>query len=130
MLAFSINYYGLSFRATQSVELFCAYFTTVAKEQIQQIISNFKAVYNALNETACPCIHIPLNMYTRQAILLFHLFDFHNYLKNSLTDAYTPPVLPHFHLPLRLSADALLLSCSPRLRRFPDEMLCSPQMPE
>lgn len=25
MLAFSINHYGLSFRATQSVELFCAY---------------------------------------------------------------------------------------------------------
>ena len=27
MLAFSIDYYGIFFRATQSVELFCAYFT-------------------------------------------------------------------------------------------------------
>ena len=26
MLAFSIDYYGIFFRATQSVELFCAYF--------------------------------------------------------------------------------------------------------
>ena len=31
MLAFSINYYGLSFRATQSVELFCAYDGKVSK---------------------------------------------------------------------------------------------------
>lgn len=30
MPAFSINYYGLSFRETQSVELFCAYFGTGA----------------------------------------------------------------------------------------------------
>lgn len=29
MLAFSINYYGLSFRATHPVELFCAYFCVV-----------------------------------------------------------------------------------------------------
>ena len=28
MLAFSNDYYGMIFRATQSVELFCAYFTT------------------------------------------------------------------------------------------------------
>ena len=27
MLAFSNDYYGMIFRATQSVELFCAYFT-------------------------------------------------------------------------------------------------------
>ena len=26
MLAFSIDYYGMIFRATQSVELFCAYY--------------------------------------------------------------------------------------------------------
>ena len=29
MLAFSNDYYGMIFRATQSVELFCAYITTV-----------------------------------------------------------------------------------------------------
>ena len=29
MLAFSIDYYGMIFRATQSVELFCAYNVTV-----------------------------------------------------------------------------------------------------
>ena len=28
MLAFSNDYYGLIFRATQSVELFCTYFST------------------------------------------------------------------------------------------------------
>ena len=28
MLAFSIDYYGMIFRATQSVELFCAYLKT------------------------------------------------------------------------------------------------------
>lgn len=53
------------------------------------------------------------------AIFWFY-FDFLNYLKNSLTDTYKPPMPPHFHLPLQLSADALLLSGSPRLQRFPD----------
>lgn len=31
MLAFSNDYYGMIFRATQSVELFCAYFQTKPK---------------------------------------------------------------------------------------------------
>ncbi len=34
MLAFSIDYYGMIFRATQSVELFCAYYkTAIAKNR-------------------------------------------------------------------------------------------------
>ena len=31
MLAFSNDYYGMIFRATQSVELFCAYLHTVCR---------------------------------------------------------------------------------------------------
>lgn len=41
-------------------------------------------------------------------ILTIFWFYFLNYLKNSLTDTYKPPMPPHFHLPLQLSADALL----------------------
>lgn len=37
MLAFSNDYYGFIFRATQSVELFCAYLDD-AQEVIQQVI--------------------------------------------------------------------------------------------
>lgn len=36
MLAFSNDYYGLIFRATQSVELFCAYRDNLTKEEILQ----------------------------------------------------------------------------------------------
>ena len=39
MLAFSNDYYGFIFRATQSVELFCAYFETdVFLEQMQSLM--------------------------------------------------------------------------------------------
>jgi len=44
MLAFSNDYYGMIFRATQSVELFCAYNTssTAAKEIAIQILNDNK----------------------------------------------------------------------------------------
>lgn len=38
MLAFSNDYYGFIFRATQSVELFCAYFGTVKVGEKGQIV--------------------------------------------------------------------------------------------
>ena len=38
MLAFSIDYYGMIFRATQSVELFCAY-DTLAPDSARVFIS-------------------------------------------------------------------------------------------
>ena len=37
MLAFSNDYYGFIFRATQSVELFCAYFINVAMNNIYHL---------------------------------------------------------------------------------------------
>ena len=43
MLAFSNDYYGMIFRATQSVELFCAYFhgTNPTLSTISKICSGF-----------------------------------------------------------------------------------------
>ena len=41
MLAFSIDYYGIFFRATQSVELFCAYFYSHLEQQDQNNIGRF-----------------------------------------------------------------------------------------
>ena len=38
MLAFSNNYYGLIFRATQSVELFCAYVDPENEDELQRAI--------------------------------------------------------------------------------------------
>ena len=38
MLAFSIDYYGMIFRATQSVELFCAYRTSVERSNKREKI--------------------------------------------------------------------------------------------
>ena len=43
MLAFSNDYYGMIFRATQSVELFCAYNTIAAENNIQpNLLRNWK----------------------------------------------------------------------------------------
>ena len=53
------------------------------------------------------------------AIFWFY-FDFLNYLKNSLTDTYKPPMPPH------LCSISFLCGRS----TFPDEMSYSPQMPE
>ena len=44
MLAFSIDYYGIFFRATQSVELFCAYLQTF----INGIKKDLTAVKNGI----------------------------------------------------------------------------------
>ncbi|MDU7633260.1 MAG: hypothetical protein E7K23_12990 [Lachnospiraceae bacterium] len=41
MLAFSIDYYGMIFRATQSVELFCAYYES----------DTDSVIVNAINDT-------------------------------------------------------------------------------
>ena len=40
MLAFSIDYYGVLFRATQSVGLFCTYFDTGIQQTIQWYLDN------------------------------------------------------------------------------------------
>ena len=40
MLAFSNDYYGIIFRATQSVELFCAYFNAAVYDAISIAISD------------------------------------------------------------------------------------------
>ena len=37
MLAFSNDYYGIIFRATQSVELFCAYFVSAKNIGLPQV---------------------------------------------------------------------------------------------
>ena len=49
MLAFSIDYYGIFFRATQSVELFCTYVAQVYKADI---VSSFLAVPELIKEGA------------------------------------------------------------------------------
>ena len=40
MLAFSIDYYGMIFRATQSVELFCAYDLRFGLDSLASIIES------------------------------------------------------------------------------------------
>ena len=56
MLAFSNDYYGIIFRATQSVELFCAYEITIRNEKL---IDFSDPVY-----TFCEVIdHIDLSRY-------------------------------------------------------------------
>jgi len=57
MLAFSNDYYGLIFRATQSVELFCAYFAEQDKpetvtefhEDIWYMLLDYVMVYDKEN---------------------------------------------------------------------------------
>ena len=52
MLAFSNDYYGLIFRATQSVELFCAYLylaTFEATKKWTATIRNWAQVYGELS---------------------------------------------------------------------------------
>ena len=44
MLAFSNDYYGMIFRATQSVELFCAYETRIVMLDIWQKLYEFDPV--------------------------------------------------------------------------------------
>ena len=46
MLAFSNDYYGMIFRATQSVELFCAYLSTQP-----QIAANTHSSHNTIRES-------------------------------------------------------------------------------
>ena len=46
MLAFSIDYYGMIFRATQSVELFCAYFGTCMSKFTTVSTNNSNGTYN------------------------------------------------------------------------------------
>ena len=50
MLAFSNDYYGMIFRATQSVELFCAYFIRLFTDpnNISNIISFISLVFSAI----------------------------------------------------------------------------------
>ena len=51
MLAFSNDYYGMIFRATQSVELFCAYFQSVHHVTFilcYTVLSDFLALVFAL----------------------------------------------------------------------------------
>ncbi len=48
MLAFSNDYYGMIFRATQSVELFCAYDESVDVEKIVETQMMIEAVRSAI----------------------------------------------------------------------------------
>ena len=49
MLAFSIDYYGMIFRATQSVELFCAYNIKADKEKSTEKIDGAVATIMGLD---------------------------------------------------------------------------------
>ena len=46
MLAFSNDYYGMIFRATQSVELFCAYFTI----EFSRVDRNIMSLNDTIND--------------------------------------------------------------------------------
>ena len=49
MLAFSNDYYGMIFRATQSVELFCAYATIGDEAAIQKILDFYDGYISKLS---------------------------------------------------------------------------------
>jgi len=51
MLAFSIDYYGMIFRATQSVELFCAYFFSEYLPEAALICFNLPTISARIAET-------------------------------------------------------------------------------
>lgn len=53
MLAFSNDYYGLIFRATQSVELFCAYiiYSADAEKHTKHIGKTARKGYNVKDDT-------------------------------------------------------------------------------
>ena len=51
MLAFSNDYYGMIFRATQSVELFCAYNRNIVECKVFNIMHDFSVVMTVLIET-------------------------------------------------------------------------------
>ncbi len=49
MLAFSNDYYGMIFRATQSVELFCAYFATFKNnEKVKEMKQNQNVAFTTI----------------------------------------------------------------------------------
>lgn len=50
MLAFSIDYYGMIFRATQSVELFCAYDNTL-------LLRKYSVIFDMFSITECDITH-------------------------------------------------------------------------
>ncbi len=54
MLAFSIDYYGIFFRATQSVELFCTYdvFTSKTLDEIHKASAGIPRMINRICEKA------------------------------------------------------------------------------
>ena len=48
MLAFSIDYYGIFFRATQSVELFCTYASAIVYTMVEMAKANDLNTYKYL----------------------------------------------------------------------------------
>ena len=64
MLAFSIDYYGIFFGATQSVELFCTYdYKDYTQEELEDILEKFQIVHS----------RYPLGVCVRKDIhLLYH----------------------------------------------------------
>ena len=77
MLAFSIDYYGMIFRATQSVELFCAYFVSATA-----IIIGYATLTHIDDSKNCSTV-------LHNCMLLSHLFlPRENYTTISLTPIF------------------------------------------
>ena len=60
MLAFSIDYYGIFFRATQSVELFCTYIIT-ANATGEKYLIKAKSIQDILDDWNGDCEFVPSN---------------------------------------------------------------------
>ena len=82
MLAFSNDYYGFIFRATQSVELFCAYFIKGYKDVLKTILEH-KAEYLELIEDVKSINFRYILRNTRVYYNLLRYFSNPIYLKNN-----------------------------------------------
>ena len=87
MLAFSNDYYGMIFRATQSVELFCAYERVEVRVldvnfQMLQLIKKTPFIYEGYLENRC----VYKNNYIGMHYYSLLEYEFERLLKNSESD--------------------------------------------
>ena len=88
MLAFSNDYYGMIFRATQSVELFCAYDNNTHARQNGSVIFLF-----ASDSTAFTSIYAPAAITNNLSIspeAIFSFLSYCSYLSNTFGDGQSP----------------------------------------
>lgn len=75
MLAFSNDYYGMIFRATQSVELFCAYHITLNFDSLTAVIEGTATSFTPLEFKLLKLLSLNPNTVLTRQYLLYSLWD-------------------------------------------------------